>query len=466
MAPVASGSAEEAPAPQKKGQLRSRLMRGSIFEIGGYGAQQILRLGSNLILTRLLFPAAFGLSVLVFTIMGGLHMIAETGFGNCVVQSKRGDDPDFLNTVFTVHVLRGVGLSVLMVLLAKPASWVFREPELEKLVYIGSLQLFFNGFHATSVMSLRRHLNYGWNNVLDLGQQVISIAVMLLIASYRPVPAALVWGSVVGNFCYGIATHLLPVGYRNRFKWKWDKDALHELSTFGRWVTGSTAAAFLGAQSDRILLGRFLGAAWLGVYGVGLSLSEVVNAIAFRVTTVVVYPGLSQVARDPSRNFPSFYYRLRLRLDLLTMTCAGFLAGIGPWLIHALWDPRYQSAEWIVQILCVRVALAALISPPEWGLIAHGLTRYSFWRSAIRLLANIVFVPIGWHFRGAIGVMWATILSELPTGLAVWPQARRLGILKLHRELLSLVILFTAFGAGWGLRHLLPPVRLHLHLHH
>jgi O-antigen/teichoic acid export membrane protein len=441
-------------------------MRGSIFEIGGYGAQQILRLGSNLILTRLLFPAAFGLSVLVFTIMGGLHMIAETGFGQCVIQSKRGDEPDFLNTVFSIHVLRGIGLSVLMVLLAKPSAWIFREPDLEGLVYIGALQLFFNGFHATSVMSLRRHLNYGWNNVLDLGQQVVSIAVMLTIASFRPTPAALVWGSVVGNFCYGVATHLLPVGYRNRFKRKWDKDAVHELSTFGRWVTGSTAAAFLGAQSDRILLGRFLGAAWLGVYGVGMNLSEIVSAIAFRVTTVVLYPGLSQVARDPSRNFPSFYYRLRLRLDLLTMTGAGFLAGIGPWVVHALWDPRYQSAEWIVQILCVRVALGSIISPPEWALIAHGFTRYSFWRSAIRLVANIVFVPIGWHFWGAIGVMSATIVSELPTGFAIWPGARRLGILKLHRELLSLAILFTAFGAGWGLQHLLPSVRLHLHLRH
>lgn len=455
-----------APAPHEKGHLRKRMVRGSIYEIGGYGAQQILRLGSNLILTRLLFPAAFGLSVLVFTIMGGLHMIAETGFGQCVIQSKRGDDPDFLDTVFSIHAIRGLVLAVIMVALAKPAAWIFREPDLARLVCIGSLQLLFNGLHATSVMSLRRHLNYGWNNVLDLGQQVISIAVMLAIASVHPVPDALVWGSVVGCFCYGVATHLLPVGYRNRFRRRWDKDAVHELSTFGRWVTGSTAAAFLGAQSDRILLGRFLGAAWLGVYGVALNLSEIINSISWRVTTVVLYPGLSQVARDKTRDFSSFYYRLRLRLDLLSMTGAGFLAGIGPWAVHALWDSRYQSAEWIVQMLCIRVALANLISPPEWALMAQGLTRQSFGRSVIRLVANIVFVPIGWRVWGPIGVIWATIVSELPTGLAVWPHARRLGILKLHRELLSIAILLTAFAAGWGLRHLLPDVRLHLHLHH
>ncbi|HEY6478063.1 MAG TPA: polysaccharide biosynthesis protein, partial [Polyangia bacterium] len=71
-APIAA-AAEPAPglppAKAKKGHLRERLLRGSLFEIGGYGAQQVIRLGSNLILTRLLFPAAFGLASIVFVLL-------------------------------------------------------------------------------------------------------------------------------------------------------------------------------------------------------------------------------------------------------------------------------------------------------------------------------------------------------------------------------------------------------------
>lgn len=458
-------AAAEVPAPPEKGHLRERLLRGSIFEISGYGVQQVVRLGSNLVLTRLLFPAAFGLATLVFTVLAGLSLIAETGFGPCVIQSKRGDEPDFLNTVFTIHVVRGLTLTAIMVVGAKPTAWVFHLPQLENLLYIGSLQLLFNGFHATSVLSLRRHLRFGWNNVLDLGQQLVTIAVMLLIARARPVPAALVVGGIVGQFFYGIATHLLPVGYRNRFRW--DKEAARELATFGRWVVGSSAAAFLGAQSDRLLLGRFLGAAWLGVYGIALNLTDAIGSLAFRVTTGVLYPGLSQVARDPNRDFPRFYSRLRLRLDLMSMSATGFLAGSGAWVVHALWDARYESAAWIVQILCLRQALSCLVSPPEWALIAQGLTRYSFWRSIFRLFANIVLIPIGWRFWGATGVIWATSISELVAGIPVWAKARSLNILKLHRELVPIAIFVIAFAAGRGLVHLLPPVRLHLHhLHH
>ncbi len=461
----ATGAAEPAapaPAPQK-GRLRGRLMRGTIFEVGGYGLQQVIRLGSNLILTRLLYPQAFGLASIVYTVITGLALIAETGFGPCVIQSKRGDDADFLNTVFTIHALRGVTLTLLMVGLAKPTAWFYREPQLENLIYLGSLQLLFNGLHATSIMTLRRHLKFGWNNALDLGQQIINIGVMMAIAVRHPVPAALVLGSIVGTVCYGVATHLLPVGYRNRFKW--DKEAARELGQFGRWVVGSNAAAFLGGQSDRILLGRFLGAAWLGVYGVALNLTEAINSLILRVTSGLIYPALSQVTRDQSHDVSDFYYKVRLRLDLLAMTATGFLAGVGWWIIHALWDERYDAAGWIIQILCVRVALTCIFMQPEWCLISHGFTRYSFWRSIVRLIANIAFVPIGWKLGGAVGVIWGTTAAEFAAGLAVVPRAYAMGYFRLRREVLPVLIFAVAYLLGRGVGHLLPAVRLHLHLH-
>src|SRR5689334_9025815 len=51
---------DEAPrhAPDNV-SLKSRTVRGSLWTIAGYGASNFLRIISNLILARLLFPAAF-----------------------------------------------------------------------------------------------------------------------------------------------------------------------------------------------------------------------------------------------------------------------------------------------------------------------------------------------------------------------------------------------------------------------
>ena len=55
----------------KKNNFKKRAINSGIWVTAGYGLQQVLRLASNLILTRLLFPEAFGLMAIVQTIMTG-----------------------------------------------------------------------------------------------------------------------------------------------------------------------------------------------------------------------------------------------------------------------------------------------------------------------------------------------------------------------------------------------------------
>ena len=119
-----------------------RILRGSFFELSGHGIQQVVRLGSNLITTRLLFPAAFGQASVVWALFTALVMFSDFALLPCIIQSKRGDDPEFLNTAFTIQVIRGQGLGLAMILLAKPVAWFYRDDRLTALLCLGSLQLF------------------------------------------------------------------------------------------------------------------------------------------------------------------------------------------------------------------------------------------------------------------------------------------------------------------------------------
>ncbi|GAB1360936.1 hypothetical protein MASR1M32_01720 [Rhodobacter sp.] len=95
---------------QENGQrsgLMARALRGSALTAGSYAVTQALRLASNLILTRLLFPEAFGLMALVSVVLVGLQMFSDTGIGPAISRSPRGDEPAFLDTAWTVNVARG-----------------------------------------------------------------------------------------------------------------------------------------------------------------------------------------------------------------------------------------------------------------------------------------------------------------------------------------------------------------------
>jgi O-antigen/teichoic acid export membrane protein len=433
---------------------RKRIVRGSAIEVGGYGLQQILRLGSNLVLTRLLFPAAFGMSSMVGMVAVGLVLLSEVGIQQFLIQSPNGEDPRYVNTAFTFQAVRGCLIAMLLAALAHPAAWFYKEPQLVPLIYLSSLQLVFSGLHSTSVYTLRRRLNVGWIAILELGQTVVNIGIMIPWAWARPSVWPLVAGGVISTFLFGVATHFLPVGYRNRFMW--DKEAFREISKFGRWIFGSTALGFFGGQGDRLLLGRYLGPAWLGLYSVALSLTEAITAITGRLVTGIVYPVLSQAAREPETDMSKVYYKARLRLDSVAMTCVGGLTGVGSWVISTLWDTRYTEAAWILQILCVKVALGCWNAPGETCLIALGHSRPTFVRGVARFVITIVGIPLGWHFGGVVGVIWASVAAEVPAFAIVWPKLRELKVLRLRRELLAPAVFLAALAFARLLLPFLP----------
>ena len=88
-----------------------RFARGSSWAAINYVVSYSLRLGSNLVLWRLLYPDAFGLMAIVNTIMTGLAMFSDVGIAQTVVQNERGEEPDFLNTIWTLQVVRGLASS-------------------------------------------------------------------------------------------------------------------------------------------------------------------------------------------------------------------------------------------------------------------------------------------------------------------------------------------------------------------
>ncbi|MFM6402608.1 oligosaccharide flippase family protein, partial [Planktothrix sp.] len=102
--------------------LSKKAIQGTIWTLFGYGGSQVLRFGGNLILTRLLVPELFGLMALVNTFITGLNLFSDVGIRPSIIRSQRGDDPEFLNTAWTIQVFRGLGLWIICLLITVPLA--------------------------------------------------------------------------------------------------------------------------------------------------------------------------------------------------------------------------------------------------------------------------------------------------------------------------------------------------------
>jgi O-antigen/teichoic acid export membrane protein len=94
------------------------VINSSFWTILGYGLSQLFRLAGNIILTKLLMPEMFGIMAIVNVLIMGSQMFSDIGLGPSIIQNKRGEDPDFINTAWTLQIIRGFAIWLLVILLA------------------------------------------------------------------------------------------------------------------------------------------------------------------------------------------------------------------------------------------------------------------------------------------------------------------------------------------------------------
>lgn len=412
----------------------------------GYGLAQIIRLGSNLLLSRLLFPEAYGLSALVNILNAGLIMLSDVGLPSMIVQSERGDDVRFLNTAFTWQALRAGALWIVATACAIPMALIYEQPELKLLIPFGSLSILIMGFRSTAYYTKRRQLDVKPLMLIEIASQAFSVAVMITWAAFDRSVWALVAGAVAQAIGQVVGSHLLRVGYRNRFEW--EKESARSMMAFGKWVAGSSMLTFASQQGDRLLLGKFLGASTLGIYSIAVFLSTALGEATGRITHGVFFPAYSRVKAEGTERLRAVFYRTRLLVDAGVLPALGVLCVLGPTIVHILYDARYEDAGWMLRVLVVRVAISALIEPCQFVLLAIGESRYGFYLNLSRTVSLLVSVPLAYSAYGVTGLVWGVALSEVPALIVVYWGFARHGLSSPLHEVRVPILFAGGFALG------------------
>lgn len=383
--------------------LAARAMRGSAFTILSFGGGQMLRLASNLILTRLLFPEAFGMMALVYVFMQGLNNFSDVGITPSIMQSKRGDDRDFLNTAWTLQIMRGFLLWGLTFVIAYPAAQFFDAPELAHLLPAVGVTLAIMGFNPTRFDTAHRHMAFGRLTAIDLVAQSISLVIAILAAWILQSVWALVISGIVGAFAHLVLMTIFLPGEGNRLRW--EKSSAQELVNFGKWIFLSTAATFFLSQGDKIVLGKYLSLETLGIYNIGFFLAGFPLLLGGMVTRRVLIP----IYRDcpPKASAENFkqLQKMRFLMSIPLMGTLFIMAIFASALINVMYDPRYALAGGIlVLIACAQVPQVIALTYDQAALAA-GNSRQFFILTLARAVLMLACLVIGVEFYGLAGAL-------------------------------------------------------------
>ncbi len=425
--------------------IKQLALKGAAWTIIGYGASQILRFCSNLVLTRLLFPEVFGLMNLVIVFITGLHLFSDLGINASVIQNERGDEPEFLNTAWTLQVGRGILLWLCCFLIAYPAAQFYKEPRFLWLIPIVGLNTLISGFNSTYLFTLNRHLSVKTLALYELSGQVVGIAVMLLWAWISPSIWALIASGLISSIFQLCLSHWINRGVTNRFAW--DKNALKELISFGKWLFLSTAIYFLSAQSDRLILGKLFPLQMLGVYSIAFALSDIPRQVVFAVTTKVVYPVYARLVELPRVEFRAKVVAHRQLMLLISAVGLGLLVGLGDLVIKLLYDNRYSAAGWMFPLLALGVWPLVLIQTIDRALWAIGKPQYWTFGSFLSFLVYIFGIPLGAHSPlHEVGAVLAVAVSNVPIWLVILYGLWREKLLAIRQDFLMTALMFLVLA--------------------
>ncbi|KPD13007.1 oligosaccharide flippase family protein [Phaeobacter sp. 11ANDIMAR09] len=428
--------------------LMARVLRSASWMMIGYGGSQALRLAANLVLARLLFPEAFGLMALVTVVTVGLSLFSDVGIGPSVAQNKRGDEPNFLNTAWSIQVLRGFALWALTLALAWPMAWFYQVPELLYYLPIAGIGLAIAGFNPTRIETANRHLLVGRLTLLDLAAQIIGVGAMVLLAWMSGSVIALVLGGVIQAAAKLGLTHFGLPGMRNRFCW--EPASVKELVRFGKWIFLSTAFWFLTSQGDRAILGRFVSLEMLGIYNIGFFLASFPMLLGHTVNQRLMIPVYRDkpVSADPANRRKQRLLRAGLTTVVLSMLLV--MAWIGPWLVDVLYDPRYAQAGAMIVMISLALVPAVLTMTYDQAALAAGDSRAFFVFTATRALVQtglFLLATMWFGLAGGIGSMGLSMLAAYP--VLIWLAVKHCAWDPLHDLGFALLALCVGGGAAY-----------------
>jgi O-antigen/teichoic acid export membrane protein len=372
-------------------------------------------------------------------------MFSDVGIGPSIIQSKRGADDTYINTAWTLQVIRGFSLWIVACVIAYPISLC--RPDLAPLSYllpVAAISAAIAGFNSTNLFTLNRNLTIGRITLLDMATQITGIAVTIVWALYSPTVWSIVGGSIAATALKMIFSHRLVPGTRHQFTW--DKTATTELFHFGRWIFISTIITFLAGQVDKLLLGGILGPGILGVYGFAYNIANLGPLFMRKIGNMVGFPALADLFR---RDIDRFHYRLRhLRIVLVLPINAGLLllAIIGPWLVHSIYPDKFHDAGWMLVAMAVG-SLAGMVNSSYGN--AHMAMGKTFRVMAVVAAQLLLMVPaslLGYYFAGQVGF----VLGVASVQWLLYPVHMILAIrARIWQPALDLPVLFVAAVVGY-----------------
>ncbi len=445
---------------QSTESLTGKASRGFVWMVLQTVGSKIFGFAGQMVLARLLLPKDFGIMAMAYAAAAIPSMIRQTGIPQILVQ-KQSEFCRWANAGFWMELTLGIVTALLTVAIAPAACLFFHTQRLFGPLMLIALLAVVNSVGTPPYAKLMLDLRFRALAMTGLFYNLTAVAMMMVLAFLH----------------FGVYSFILPLpivaAARVVLYWRMAPVHIKMDLQLHRWrpmlldsmfLMGSGLFTTILGQADNMALGRFVTAAEVGFYSIASNLSlQVLTTLSLNLSGVL-FPTLSQLKNDPTRQTAAFFRAARL-LALIGIPMCVLEAALARPIITVIYGPKYLAAIPLLRLLALAAGLNILSGPLQNFLQAQGRFGFLFKWMAFLVTVFVLVVTVAAWREGALWVACGALaLAGLFQPIGMWLATRDCGGTWRHVAAVyipPLLISATALLPLGILRTLLPLPAMH-----
>jgi O-antigen/teichoic acid export membrane protein len=403
----------------------------------------ILRLISNVLLARILSPEAFGLAGFAATIVIVAELVTDAGFRSYILSRKDDLSDQHISSLWTIRIIRGLALTLLLIMLAPYIDSFFQIHDLEHAIIIVSFVFLFSSLEPFTFFLQERQNVVAFSLYTEFIATFVAIIIMVVTALLFES----VWCLVIGQLYKPLIVNVVGILYRRRFhlQLKISKEYSIHLLAWSKYIIPSSVITFLLMQSDKFILGKMLSVEMLGIYYIAANLAVAVFTVVQQYSRRVFMPAVANYMHTQSSGLRNYIYSVKGNILIICSIGIGVGIAYASHFIDILYDDRYSDAANILSILLINSVLSLVTYPGESVLVSMRLVRTTLFLNILRLIWIIITLYPLYYYYGIYGLFIAFSTMDLLPVIYILKRLSDYKLLDVKYESVVIVIPIIIF---------------------
>jgi O-antigen/teichoic acid export membrane protein len=410
--------------------LGRRTAVGGSWLVGARLVSRVIDLGTMLVLTHILRPKDFGLVAIAMAVIYVVEAALELPVSQALVQLQAIELAHY-DTAFTLSLLRGLTLALIVCLIAWPLARFYGDSRLIPLVCVLSCAPAARGLVSPRLADFSRNLQFSPDFAMEIVGKVAAFSIAITLALSTRSYWAIAAGTVVAPVA-GTVTSYVFAPYRPRL----NLSTWSAFSGFLGWFTTGQVVNAFNWQADRLMFGKISSRAQLGLFTVANDTATIPVMALLNPIHRPLLSAFSLLKEEPGRLAQSYQRSATAMVTLGLPILVGESLLAHP-VVRLMFGSEWLGSAPLLRWLAISLVPALFALPLAALVMSIGRTQIFFKRSLFELCIKLPLLVLGAIKFGFMGVVIARCISESVTVFFCMTIVRRLIGLPLHRQLLG-----------------------------